>query len=108
MVCQRVPDLLVYFKNIKLNIQKEEVDKYSYASVSSTIQQHWERKKQGLTLGFAKPKSTRLAFFIQEASFNDEEEPPLSPTFDNYKFMAKNTKKKQNLAAKPDLSRRKR
>ena len=108
MVWQRVPDLLVYFKNIELDIQKEEVDKYSYASVSSTIQQHWERKKQGLTLRFAKPKSTRSAFSMQEVSFNGEEEPPLSPTFDNDKSMAKNTKRKQNPAAKPNLSRRKR
>ncbi|MCJ1346700.1 hypothetical protein MMC31_004918 [Peltigera leucophlebia] len=72
MVWQRVPDLHVYFKTIELDIQEENVDKHSCASICAKIQQHWEGKKQSLTLRYSKPRSTRSAFTTQEVTFDGE------------------------------------
>ncbi|MCJ1349688.1 hypothetical protein MMC31_007929, partial [Peltigera leucophlebia] len=101
MVWQRVPDLHVYFKTIELNIQEENIDKHSCASISAKIQQHWERKKQSLTLRYSKPKSTQSAFATQEVTFDGEgATAPLSFT-SGYEA-------KPDDAAKPKMDKKKR
>lgn len=101
MVWQRVPDLHVYFKTIELDIQEENVDKHSCASISAKIQQHWERKKQSLTLRYSKPRSTRSAFATQEVTFDGEgATAPLSFTSGD--------EAKPDDAAKPKVDKKKR
>ena len=76
-VCQvweRVSDLAVYISNIKLDIQRGNTAAHTPTSVASTIQWHWQYKKQGFALRVSKPKTTCSAFTAQEASPEDNDE----------------------------------
>ena len=76
-VCQvweQISDLLVYISNIKLDIQRGNTAAHTPTSVSSTIQWHWQYRKQGLALRVSKPKTTRSAFATQKATPGDEDE----------------------------------
>ncbi len=44
LVWEQIPDLIVYFRNIKLIIQKLTMAEYSPAEISSSIHFHWEHR----------------------------------------------------------------
>lgn len=93
-VCQvweRVPDLTVYISNIKLDIRSGNTAAHTPTSVTSTIQWHWQYRKQGLALRVPKPKTTRSAFATQEATLGEEDEP--SATAETVKTNEKSKKK---------------
>lgn len=71
LVWVKVPELMVYFRTIEIEIQKETAD-YQYSDISAVITREWERRKQGLTLRYNKPKATRGAF---SATFSGQEAP---------------------------------
>ena len=60
--------------------------------MASTIQWHWQYRKQSLALCVSKPKTTRSAFATQEATPGDEDKPS-APTETK---ASKKTKKKGN------------
>ncbi len=80
---EQVPDLIVYFSNIKLSIRKHTTAEYTAAEISSSIHFHWEHQKQRSMLKpVSKPKATRSAFAIQGVTLNGEEVPNVSGTPD--------------------------
>ena len=96
-VCQvweRVPDLTVYISNIKLDIQRGNTAAHTPTSVASTIQWHWQYRKQGLALRVSKPKTTRSAFTTQEAATAEDANEPAASEVD--KPSEKSKKKKGN------------
>ena len=69
LMWEQVPDLIVYFINIKLNIRKYTTAEYTPAEISLSIYFHWEHLKQRSILKpVSKPKATRSAFAIQGVS----------------------------------------
>ena len=97
-VCQvweQIPDLSVYISNIKLDIQRGNTAVHTPTSVASTIQWHWQYRKQGLALRVSKPKTTRSAFAIQEAAPGDKDESS-APADSEVKANEKSKKKKGN------------
>ena len=76
LVLDQVPDLIVYFSDIKLSIRKHTTDEYTPAEISSTIHFHWKHRKQRSMLkSVSKLKAIRLAFATQEVTLNGEEVP---------------------------------
>lgn len=60
---ERVPDLIVYFSQVQINLEKGDTAQYTPAEISLQINRRWERRKQGLALRVInKPKATRSAF----------------------------------------------
>ncbi len=83
LVWEQVPNLIVYFSNIKLTIRKHTTAEYSPAEISLSINFHWENRKQRSMLKpVSKPKATRSAFAIQGVTLNREEVPNVSDTHD--------------------------
>ncbi len=83
LMWEQVPDLIVYFSNIKLSIRKHTTAKYTPAEISSSIYFHWEHRKQRSMLKrVSKLKATRSAFAIQRVTLNREEMPNVSVTPD--------------------------
>lgn len=83
LVWEQVPDLIVYFSNIKLSIRKHTTDEYTPAEISSSIHFHWEyRKQRSMLKPVSKPKTTRSAFATQGVTFNGKEVPNVSDTPD--------------------------
>lgn len=80
---EQVPDLVVFFSNIKLSIWKHTTAKYTPAEISSTIYFHWEHRKQrSLLKPIGKPKTTQSAFAAQGVTLNGEEAPDASEALD--------------------------
>lgn len=83
LVWEQVPDLIVYFSNIKLSIRKHTTAEYTPAEISSSIHFHWEHRKQRSMLKpVSKPKATRSAFATQGVTLNGEEVPNVLDTPD--------------------------
>ncbi len=77
----QIPDLIVYFSNIKLSIRKYTTAEYTPDEISLLIHFHWEHRKQRSMLKpVSKPKATRSAFAIQGVFLNWEEVPNISDT----------------------------
>ena len=105
LVWEQVPNLSVYFSNIKLNIWKHTTAKYTPAEISSSMHFHWEHRKQRLTLKpVSKPKATQLAFATQKVTLNKEEvlhaSDNLNATFDATETGATIAKKPKILSKK--------
>ncbi len=82
-VWEHVPDLIVYFNNTKLSIQKRTTAEYTPAEISSSIHFHWENRKQRSMLKpVSKPKAPRSAFVVQGVTFNKENVPNVLDTPD--------------------------
>ncbi len=83
LVWEQVPDLIVYFSNIKLSIWKHTTTEYTQAEISSSIHFYWKHRKQRSMLKpVSKPKATRSAFAIQGVTLNGEKLPNVSDTPD--------------------------
>ncbi len=83
LLWEQVPDLIVYFRNIKLSIRKHTTAEYTAAEISSSTHFHWEYCKQRSMLKpVSKPKATRSAFAIQGVTLNGKEVPNVSDTFE--------------------------
>ncbi|MCJ1263357.1 hypothetical protein MMC22_003227 [Lobaria immixta] len=79
LVWEQVPDLNIYFSNVKLSIRKHTTAEYTPAEISSSIHFHWEHRKQHLALKpMSKPKATRSAFTARGVTLNGEEAPDVS------------------------------
>ncbi|MCJ1463535.1 hypothetical protein MMC07_002143 [Pseudocyphellaria aurata] len=96
-VWRPVPALTTYFDTLENRVIEGKAHKYTMASVSLAIQQHWERIQQGTLVKRAKPRTTRSAFTTQEATLGATEEPDEAPepTQANEKPAKKKNKKAQ-------------
>ncbi len=83
LMWEHVPDLIVYFSNIKVDIRKYTTVENRPAKISSLIYFHWEHRKQRLMLKpISKPKATWSVFATQRITLNGEEVPNISDTLD--------------------------
>ena len=73
-VWRPVPALATYFDTVETRIIEQEAQRYTVASVSAAIQQHWEQVQQGSVVKRTKPRTTRSAFATQEATLGDGDE----------------------------------
>ena len=79
LVWEQVPDLIVYFSNIKLSIQKHTTAEYTPAEISSSIHfhlGHW--KQRSMLKRVSIPKVIRSAFVTQGIILNNEKVPNVS------------------------------
>ncbi len=98
---EQVPDLIVYFSNIKLSIQKQTTAEYTPAEISLSIHFYWENRKQRSMLkSVSKPETTRSAFAIQGVTLNREEMPNVSDNPDVTETEAAITGKPKTLSKK--------
>lgn len=70
-----VPGLVGYFETVERHVLQKKQNKYSVESISSAIQYHWERRKEGSAVKFPRPNASRSAFTATDATFNEEEAP---------------------------------